>query len=177
MILSGQAITSAVREGKITLSDFAPDQINPNSYDLRLGRKLLVYADEILDPRRNNQTQIINIPDEGMCLKGRNFYLGHSVEIVGSDHYVPIIHCKSGIARLGLFVHVTADLIDIGSKGNITFQLHPTVDVRVYPGMRLAQVSFWRVHGSIKLYDGKYQGSIGPIASRGYTDFNGKEVE
>jgi hypothetical protein len=33
---------------------------------------------------------------------------------------------KSGTARMGLFVHVTADLIDIGSHGVTTFQLYAT---------------------------------------------------
>lgn len=174
MILSGDAISAAVAEGRITLTDFAANQVNPNSYDLCLGRKLLVYKDEVLDTCGQNETETIDIPDEGLYLEARNFYLGHSVEVVGSDHYVPIIHCKSGIARLGLFVHVTADLIDIGSKGNITFQLHPTVSLKVYPGMRIAQVSFWRVQGEIKLYNGKYQYSSGPVASRSYYDFREK---
>jgi dCTP deaminase len=171
MILSGEAIMDGVNKGRIFISDFSADRVNPNSYDLRLGRTLLVYQDEILDARKANKTTTIDIPDGGMLLEARKFYLGHSVEVVGSDNYVPIIHCKSGIARLGLFVHVTADLIDIGSKGNITFQLHPTVGVKVYPGMRIAQVTFWKVQGQIKLYSGKYQGSSGPVASLSFADF------
>jgi dCTP deaminase len=75
-----------------------------------------------LDPRQDNKAREIIIPREGYVLKGRHFYLGHSAEEIGSDHYVPMLHCKSGIARLGLFIHVTADLIDIGSHGNLTLQ-------------------------------------------------------
>ena len=170
MILSGEYIRQSVKGGKIYISDFNENHINPNSYDLRLGNTLMVYKDEVLDTRANNRTEIIRIPNEGYTLKRREFYLGHSVEAVGSDHFVPVLHCKSGIARLGLFIHVTADLIDIGSKGNITFQLHPTVDIKVYPGMRIAQMSFWSVQGDIKTYTGKYQNSVGPVASRSYID-------
>lgn len=37
--------------------------------------------------------------------------------------FVPIIRGKSSIARMALFVHVTADLIDIGLVNQWTFQL------------------------------------------------------
>jgi len=170
MILSGQHIRRSVKAGEIHISEYNDTFVNPNSYDIRLGNQLLVYKNDVLDTRQNNEFEIITIPDDGMVLKRREFYLGHSMESVGSDHFVPVLHCKSGIARLGLFIHVTADLIDIGSKGNITFQLHPTVDIKIYPGMRIAQMSFWCVQGDINKYKGKYQNSIGPVGSLSYMD-------
>lgn len=99
-----------------------------------------------------------------------SFRLGSSCERIGSNSYVPIVHARSGIARLGLFVHVTADLIDIGSIGVITFQFYATLPVKVYPGMKIAQVSFWQPKGEIVLYTGKYQNSTGPRASLSYLD-------
>jgi dCTP deaminase len=122
MILTGKAIADCVSTGEIRISPFDHNLINPNSYDLRLGDRLLIYVNDILDPRQDNKAREIIIPREGYVLKGRHFYLGHSAEEIGSDHYVPMLHCKSGIARLGLFIHVTADLIDIGSHGNLTLQ-------------------------------------------------------
>ena len=168
MILTGHKIAAHVAAGDVTLDPFEPDHLNPNSCDLRLGNTLLVYADEVLDPRRPNSVRKLRIPRDGMRLRGGGFYLGSSVERVGSTKFAPIIHAKSGIARLGLFVHLTADLIDIGSIGNITFQLHPVVDIMVYAGMRIGQVSFWKPRGEIWLYNGKYQGSVGPQASKSY---------
>jgi len=100
--------------------------------------------------------------------------LGHSSEIIGSKKFVPIIHAKSSIARLGLFVHVTADLIDIGSIGNITFQLYATLPIKIYPNMLIGQVSFWVPKGKINLYKGKYKNSVGPKASEIHKDFNAK---
>lgn len=85
-----------------------------------------------------------------------------------------MIHAKSGIARLGLFVHITADLIDIGSIGNTTFQLYATKNIRIYSGMLIGQVSFWVPKGKIILYEGKYQNSIGPKASQIHKDFKKK---
>jgi dCTP deaminase len=103
-----------------------------------------------------------------------DFMLGHSQEQIGSDHYVPLIHAKSSIARLGLFVHVTADLIDIGSFGQVTFQLFATERIKLKVGMAIAQVTFWVPRGEIKLYDGKYQGSLGPRPSEVFRDFEGE---
>ena len=37
MILTGAKIKEAVEAGKITIDPFDPENINPNSYDFRLG--------------------------------------------------------------------------------------------------------------------------------------------
>ena len=52
-------------------------------------------------------------------------------EVMGSDRFVPIIHGRSSTARMGLFVHITADLIDIGSYNQWTLQLHAVQPVRM----------------------------------------------
>ncbi len=177
MILTGNEIVKATRGGDIGIDPFSVDCVNPNSYDLHLGRTLIRYTGEILDPKINNTFEVLSIGDEGFVLRTEEFYLGYSTEIVGSDIYVPVLHAKSGIARLGLFVHITADLIDLGSHGNLTFQLHATVPLRVYAGMRIGQVSFWKTEGVRTLYSGKYQGSHGPRESLSYQDFAKCEKE
>lgn len=171
MILTGKQIQQEVEAGMIDLNPFQASHITTNSYDLSLGDTLISYQEEILDPKKDNAYEKFEIPSEGILLEKNSFYLGHSKEIVGSDHYVPIIHAKSGTARLGLFVHVTADLIDIGSHGEVTFQLFATLPVRIYKGMKIAQVTFWVPKGEIKLYEGKYQNSIGPQTSKTHKDF------
>src|SRR5438105_2564897 len=115
MILTGPEIYKEWRECRIDIRPFTPAQLNPNSYDFRLGPVLKTYVDYVLDPRRPNKAVTTQIPPEGLVLNPGRIYLGHTLETMGSDHYVPIIRAKSGVARLGLFVHVTADLIDIGS--------------------------------------------------------------
>lgn len=170
MILTGNEIKKEVSAGQIYISPFVAECITTNSYDLALGDTLLEYTEEVLDPKKNNAYREIVIPPEGILLPKNSFHLGSSCEKIGSTSYVPIIHAKSGIARLGLFVHVTADLIDIGSIGAVTFQFYATLPVWVYPGMRVAQVSFWQPKGEVVLYEGKYQGSIGPRPSLSYLD-------
>lgn len=171
MILTGNKIIKEVKNNKIDIFPFNKKRATTNSYDLSLGNKIIRYRKGIIDPKKKVLYDEIIIPKEGLVLQSGEFILGHSEERIGSDFYVPIIHGKSGTARMGLFVHVTADLIDIGSHGVTTFQLYATLPVRIYPGMLIAQVSFWVPFGDIILYKGKYQNSIGPQVSQMYKNF------
>jgi len=170
MILTGSAIELARSVETITIEPFDADLVNPNSYDFRLGRTILRYTGEEIDPRRDNPVETLEIPEDGFVIPRGTFFLGHTLEVMGSTLYAPIIRAKSSVARLGLFVHVTADLIDIGSINQFTLQLYATHTIRVFAGMRIGQVTFWKAQGDITLYDGKYQGSVGPVASQSYRD-------
>lgn len=172
MILTGNEIQKQIQNGAIVMEPFSESQITTNSYDLRLGNELLIYEDEIIDPKKKPNFKIIRINSDGYELKRGDFVLGSSIEKFGSTKFVPLIHAKSSTARLGLFVHVTADLIDIGWIGHSTFQLYATMPIKIYPGMLLGQVSFWKPKGKIVLYSGKYQNSSGPRVSEIYKDFS-----
>ena len=171
LILTGNKITEEVLNGKIVIEPFDPAAVTTNSYDLTLGDKLVMYTDEVLDPKKEPHTRTFEIPDEGYEMKRGEFLLGCSNEFVGSDFYVPIVHAKSSIARLGLFIHITSGLFDIGCKCNVTFHLYATMPVRLYKNMPIAQITFWKTAGEIRLYHGKYQNDKGPVASRIYKDF------
>lgn len=172
MILTGTKILHEVRKGRIVLNPFEEKRITTNSYDLSLGSRLVKYTSAVLDPKKPPEYEEVVLGEEGLIMKQGDFLLGSSEEIVGSAHYVPIVHARSGTARMGLFVHCTADLIDIGFFGNVTFQLYATLPVKIYPHMILAQVSFWVPKGNIELYKGKYQGSSGPTPSFISKDFS-----
>ena len=124
-----------------------------------------------MDSKKKEETEIIEIPDEGLVLEVNKVYLGFTKEIIGSDHYVPIITGRSSTGRLGLFVQITSDLVDVGFKGNLTLQLHATQPVRIYKGMKIGQITFWKIYGDVDLYKGKYQGSVGPNESQVWRDF------
>lgn len=171
MILTGKKIIEEVQKNKIEISPFDKKRITTNSYDLSLGDILIRYKTGVIDPKQKTPYEEIKIPSNGLVLQVGEFVLGHSKERIGSDFYVPLIHGKSGTARMGLFVHVTADLIDIGSHGVTTFQLYATLPVHLYAEMLIAQVSFWVPFGDIVLYKGKYQNSAGPRPSMTYKDF------
>lgn len=172
MILTGPAIQAEVEAGRIQIDPFDPRFLNPNSYDFRLSDSLLVYDDLVLDSARENAVTEISIDRTGLVLDPARVYLSATAEIMGSDHFVPIIRGKSSTARLGLFINITADLIDIGSHNRWTLQLHCVQPVRIYPGMRIGQVTFWVPQGEITLYDGKYQGAMTARASESFRDFS-----
>jgi dCTP deaminase len=171
MILTGNKIQEEVNNGKIIIRPFFEKNVTTNSYDLTLGDKLVAYTDDILDPKIKPTTREIEIPDEGYVMQRGDFLLGYSNEMVGSAHYVPIIHAKSSIARLGLFIHITSGLFDIGCICDATFHLYATMPIRLYKNMPIAQITFWHTKGEIKLYNGKYQGDKGIAPSRIYKDF------
>ncbi|GAA3233227.1 deoxycytidine triphosphate deaminase [Streptomyces filipinensis] len=170
MILTGPDIIAERERGRLVLEPFHSAQVQPNSYDLTLGPTLAYYTGEVLDTRAENPYVEVEIPKNGFVLEPHRVYLGSSVEVLGSNHYVPRISSRSGAARLGLFSHCTAELIDIGSIGQTTFQFHSVKPLRVHVGDRLGQVAFFRVQGDIVLYDGKYQGSRGPQPSKIHLD-------
>lgn len=171
MILTGPEIEKRTGAGEITIEPFSRAQLNPNSYDVRLGGTLLAYRDAVLDTRQPNPYLEHTIPDDGLVMRAGSFRVGHIVEWIGSDHFVPMLHAKLGTASLGLFVHITANLIDIGNHCNFSLHLYAAKDVRLYTGMAIAQVSFWRPRGAIRLYAGKYKGVRGPAASQSYKHF------
>src|SRR5688572_865868 len=101
MILTGTEIAKQVRRERITISPFDDARCTTNSYDLALGERVVVYQDEVLDPHREPAHEVRQIPDDGYVLDRGDFVLAETVERIGSDHYVPMIHAKSGTARLG----------------------------------------------------------------------------
>jgi len=170
MILTWKEIIKQYKKWIIKIDKFNIDNITTNSYDLHLWDKIIKYKNDILDPSKENDYDIIDIPKDWYILKQWEFVLASNKEKIWSDYFVPIIHNKSGIARLGLFIHITADLIDIWSYWNTTFQLFATLPVKIYPNMKIAQVSFWQPKWDIELYKWKYQGSEWPQASKIHLD-------
>ncbi|AWS48604.1 dCTP deaminase [Streptosporangium sp. 'caverna'] len=170
MILTGPEIIASTRNGKISISPFNSDQMNPNSYNVCLGETLITYAGDMIDAYHPNPTDVTKIDSRGFVLQPNELYLGHTVEEVGSDFYVPLLFGRSSVGRLGLFVEITAPIGDIGFHGQWTLMLSPIRPLRVYPGMKIGQIMFFDTLGKIDLYSGKYQGAVGPQESRYWRD-------
>lgn len=170
MILTGPEIEAAVSDGRVRIHPFEAEQINPNSYNVRLGHTLMTYAEEVIDAHRPNPTSTITIGTEGYVLQPGQLYLGHTLEEVGSDSLVPMLFGRSSVGRLGLFVEITAPIGDIGFHGQWTLMLNPVRPLRVYPGMKIGQIMFFVSVGPVDLYQGKYQSSLGPQPSGYWRD-------
>ncbi|MDX3099994.1 dCTP deaminase [Nonomuraea angiospora] len=170
MILTGPEISAAVSDGRIRIHPFRAEQVNPNSYNVRLGPTLLTYTDPVIDAYRSNPTRPATIGSDGYVLRPDELYLGHTVEEVGSDTFVPLLFGRSSVGRLGLFVEITAPIGDIGFHGQWTLMLSPVRPLRVYPGMKIGQIMFFVSTGVVDLYRGKYQDSTGPQPSQYWRD-------
>lgn len=172
MILSGLKIKEEVANKNITISPWRDDLLNPNSYNYRLGTKLLKLCDEIIDPANGNSYKEIVIPEEGYILQPNQLYLGSTFEIIGSNKYVTQLIGRSSVGRLGLFLQVTAPLGHVGCCGSWTLELKVVQPLRVYRGMKIGQVTFWRIDGNtdITYLGGEYNEEKEPKISKFYKE-------
>jgi len=174
MMLSGNEIKKQVKEGSIRISDYDEKQVNPNSYNLRLSNEMMVYTEGELDMKKANPTKSFTIPEEGFVLQPGELYLGRTYERVGTDKYGAKLDGRSSVGRLGIFTHVTAGFIDIGWDGYLTFEILVVKPVRIYPMVKIAQISFHSIEGDLGITykgAGKYYGNNGTQASMLHRDF------
>ncbi|MCZ2099980.1 MAG: dCTP deaminase [Chitinophagales bacterium] len=152
MILSDKEILKAIEEGKIVIEPFRPDCLGTNSYDVHLGKHMAVYADHELDARKHNMIQHFEIPEEGFVMQPGTLYLGVTEEYTETHHTVPFLEGKSSIGRLGIDIHATAGKGDVGFCNTWTLELSCVQPVRVYAGMPIGQLIYFKVDGEIKHY-------------------------
>jgi deoxycytidine triphosphate deaminase len=174
MILTGHEIQVQHKIGHITIDPFDPKNINPNSYNLTLGYRLtrhMIPVGRKLDPREPCHTVDVEKYEGAWTLYPGVLYLGHTVERVGSDHYVPMIETRSSFARLGLSSHLSAGYGDLGFCGQFTLELTVVHPLILRPGDTICQLVFVQPLGKIdQLYEGRYQYQYGPTASRIHQD-------
>jgi len=168
---SGFGGESLKSQPRIVIEPFNIDQLNPNSYNLRLADKLLVYTGEELDMAKDNPTEELTIPPEGLVLVPGKLYLGSTIEHTETYNLVPFLEGRSSIARLGLSVHLTAGVGETSFSGTWTTEMTVVHPLRVYAGVSLCQILYSPLVGESTDYKGKYQGQTGPRASKLWVEF------
>mgnify|MGYP001391527762 FL=1 len=172
MILSGKEINKQVENGVIRIDPFNTDQLNPNSYNLRLHSDLLVYDSNVLDMKEKNTTSPLTIPEDGLLLEPQKLYLGRTIERTATDKYVPMLEGRSSVGRLGLFIHITAGFGDIGFDGFWTLEIFCVQPIKIYSALEICQIFYHTIDGDYDLYQSKkYQGNQGVQSSKLYKDF------
>lgn len=180
-MLTKNALRKAWLKGDVVIEPFNEKNLNPNSYNLSLGGRLKRYVGLELDMAVEPQTEDVEpifIPQKDGTVKQafRLFpnvlYLGGTMERFGSKKKIAKIKNRSGTARYGLFVELSAGFGDLGFENYWTLELflvgpHTLI---VYPFMPICQGTFEEPEGIIEeggLYVGKYkdQGPE-PTASR-----------
>lgn len=222
-MLSGLEIKRQIELGNIVIEPFNEKQLNPNSYNIKLGNHLKVYKaatispediekkvsdymqpfkdryvemcknvtteegmsseaikkreellntmaetneeyklkvlrEVALDPKKDNETMEIEIPEDGYVLIPGILYLGTTEEYTETYGFIPNIDGRSTTGRLGIEIHRTAGFGDNGFKGKWTLEITATHPVIIYPGMEIGQLYYESIDGDSSIqYNGKYQ--------------------
>lgn len=160
--------------GKRMIEPFTRDQVEPASYDVRLGNDFKIFqrddktAVDTRDPV--DITKDVRVNDGYFLMHPYEFALGVTFERVHMpNNIVGRIEGKSTIGRLGQMIHITAGYIDPGFEGNVTLELlsvHP-LPVMLWPGMKIAQISFHEMKSPAAWpYQGRYQNATGVESSK-----------
>lgn len=202
-MLTGDEIKRAHERGDIQISPFNNTFINPNSYNVRLDVSMCIYVPQLdgtlnydwhphlelcleqnrpfpkahLDAKIENPVWSFNIPSTGLMLYPDKLYLGNTIEAVGSSKYIPRIDGRSSVGRLGICIHQTAGVGDLGFHGTWTLEITCIEPVRIYAGMRIGQVHFDMPEGDRRIqYDkqpsSKYNNQITATPSRMYKEMD-----
>ena len=167
-------------------------QIQPSSVDLRLGFHFKTMRNSgmsALDPLEKSRDELVRdierythdlklAPGEPFYIHPGAFSLATTFEYLRLPRdLAATLEGRSSLGRLGVTVHSTAGFIDPGFRGRITYEIQNegTQPVALYPGMRVAQICFYRLSSrSLIAYgpaaDSKYDLQLTTTSSRWYLD-------
>ena len=174
----------------LTLAPHLVTYINAEDYiaeTYHLGRRSFQISDNVyksvhatdgyfIDSKANNETRKFEIPEEGFILQPGQLYIASTNEYTETWNAVPKLEGRSSLGRLGLFIHVTAGYGDVGFCGQWTLELVATIPLRIYPNMKICQISYHGISekpniGYDKKESAKYSGQMGATASKMHENF------
>ncbi len=154
------------------------DQLGASSLDVRFGTSYQLYYPNqhgIIDFVRAETLESTGISSrmisldfgDSVVISPRQFILGHSMEYIKlPDNIAAQVEGRSSFARLGLEIHMTAGFIDPGFEGVLTYEIFNAGPnpIRLFPGLRIAQIRLFRVTQPDKAYrtkaGAKYRGYL-----------------
>ncbi|WP_062345267.1 dCTP deaminase [Herbidospora yilanensis] len=191
MLLSDRDIKAEVDRGRVRLTPYDPDMIQPSSIDVRLDRMFRVFENHRyphIDPscEQPDLTRLVEPEkDEPFILHPGEFVLASTYEVIKlPDDIASRLEGKSSLGRLGLLTHSTAGFIDPGFEGHVTLELSnvATLPIKLWPGMKIGQLCLFRLsspaehpYGSAA-YGSRYQGQRGPTPSRSFLNFHRTKI-
>lgn len=183
-ILSAQAIKKEIDNGNIIIEPFNPEQLNPTSYDIRLGPNYYINRKTQGPPKYNpfnpehqhlywgNPINATFMADDTYLnklgiqpnsqiieIQPGETILAHSMETIGSiNNITTSLIGKSTAGRGGVTVTNTAGWGDPGFVNKWTMQItnHNNKPIVLAVGQRIAQIIFHRVEGEYVEYSGQY---------------------
>lgn len=120
-------------------SEVRPDgfYIDP-SLDMRPYMNKVRIPTFVKEPKRGNNSELFVLPAHTFMLS----YVQQHIWV--PNHMTAFLHGRSSLARFGLFIHVTAGLLDAGWDGCATLELFnaSSYPIRLWQGMSIATVTF-----------------------------------
>lgn len=140
----------------IPLIDF-DRQVRGSVIDLRLGHNFEIFFSNVhgaIDPlvsRSEDDPDSMEVDVDFLkpiAIGPGQFILAHTLEYIKLPAGLAAqVEGRSSFARLGLQIHMTANLVEAGFDGCLTLEIancgHSTI--MLYPGMRIAQLRFFRL--------------------------------
>ena len=147
------------------IEPYNPEQLNPASYDVTLGDKILI---ETFDG-----WQEVDISIPGFMMAPGAFVLGYTQELIRVPSYLEAtFQLKSSRGREG-YEHALAGYIDPGFSGQVTLELSNLNRYHWLPleaGMRIGQLRFMKMdekpHRTYAI-TGRYNLDMGAVPSKG----------
>lgn len=155
MILTDIKIREAIENGEIVIDPYRSECLGTNSYDVHLGKHMAVYQDVQLDAKKHNLVKHFEIPEDGFVIEPGELYLGVTEEYTETHNSVPFLEGKSSIGRLGIDIHATAGKGDVGFCNTWTLEISCVKAVKIYAGMPIGQLIYFKIDGDIENYYNK----------------------
>lgn len=174
MVLSDFTLKQMLKSGELVVEPLTPEQIQPASIDLRLGRHFLKVDENCVESiDMNEKIRYIEIERDEIVIPPHSFLLATTMEYIKLPKDITaFVEGRSSIGRMGLFIQ-NAGWVDAGFEGEITLELFNAnrLPIKLVAGRRVCQLVFARMDREAENpYNGKYQRQRKATGSRAYLD-------
>ncbi|MGI6109484.1 MAG: dCTP deaminase [Eubacteriaceae bacterium] len=170
MILSDRSIKKYLESGELSISPLEPDQIQPASVDIRLGRSYLrLDENNFGSMTMTDQIKYTQIECDELIIPSNSFLLATTMEYIRlPNNLTAFVEGRSSVGRMGLFIQ-NAGWVDPGFEGEITLELYNAnrLPIKLEAGRRICQLVFAAMDTEAENpYCGKYQKQRHAVGSR-----------
>jgi dCTP deaminase len=170
LILSDKGITQRLTDGSLVIEPLEPEQIQPASVDMHLGKEFLL-VDENRQARllAGEEVHYSRIADDKIVVPPQSFILVMTKQFVKlPGDLTAFVQGLSSMGRMGLLIQ-NDGWVDPGFEGTLTlaFLNANRIPIELQAGCRICQLAFALLdQPATDPYHGKYQGYRGVIGSK-----------
>lgn len=154
------------------ISEFNPEQLNPASYDVRLGNEILVEGIAVGPEDMRKRWRSVSLEERPYSMNPGEFVLAFTQEYIRvPDNMEAVFQLKSSRGREG-YEHALAGYIDPGFCGQVTLELsnlNQRHNLLLAKNMLIGQLRFMKVDAipsQTYAKTGHYQGDVGVQPSK-----------